>query len=273
MKALTEDKHTKTPHGHSGERRTGDGAARTKDKDAASSLRDQIILDHLVLVKMIAVRVHENLPVHVDLDDLTHAGIMGLIDAASKYDTSKKVAFRSYAKHRIKGAILDSLRQLDWASRDMRRRHKQVESVTRDLVAKLDRAPTESEIAEKIGVDLERWRQMSVDLRMIGLVSASTVGNDSDNPAGHDFPASLESQPDSMCAQEELREALFKAMETLPERYHKVVLLYYTKDKTMKEIGGMLGVNESRISQIHKLALEKMAITLRAAGIHSRRAF
>ena len=253
--ALTEDKRTKT----------GDDQARTK--------RDRMILDHLVLVKMIAVRLHESLPVHVDLDDLTHAGVLGLIDAATKYDASKKVIFRSYAKHRIKGAILDSLRQLDWASRDLRRRHKQVESATRDLSAKLDRTPTESEIAEKLGVGLERWRQMSVDLRMVGLVSASTLSNDADNPAGHDFPAGMESQPDSICAQEELREALLKAMETLPERYHKVVLLYYTKDKTMKEIGGMLGVNESRVSQIHKLALEKMATTLRAAGIHSRQAF
>jgi RNA polymerase sigma factor for flagellar operon FliA len=273
MKALapTEDKHTKAPHGRSAEKRTGP-VQKSKD-DTARSERDQIILDHLVLVKMIAVRVHENLPVHVDLDDLTHAGILGLIDAAGKYDAGKKVIFRSYAKHRIKGAILDSLRQLDWASRDMRRRHKQVETVTRDLSSKLDRAPTESEIAEKIGVDLDRWRQMSVDLRMIGLVSASAVSNDADNPAAHDFPASLESQPDSICAQEELREALFKAMQTLPERYHKVVFLYYTKDKTMKEIGGMLGVNESRVSQIHKLALEKMAMTLRASGIHSRQAF
>jgi RNA polymerase sigma factor for flagellar operon FliA len=251
--------------------------ALTRDKptkaDARRSERDQIILDHLVLVKMIAVRVHENLPVHVDLDDLTHAGILGLIDAASKYDAGKKVIFRSYAKHRIKGAILDSLRQLDWASRDLRRRHKKLESVKRDLSTKLDRVPTESEIAEKMGVGLDRWRQMSVDLRMIGLVSASTSSNDPDNAAGPEFPARPESQPDNLCAREELREVLIKAMKTLPERYHKVVLLYYTKDKTMKEIGGMLGVNESRVSQIHKVALEKMAATLRAAGIQSRHAF
>ena len=88
--------------------------------------RDRIVLEHLPLVKAIAVRVHENLPVHVDLDDLVHAGILGLFDAASKFNPDKQVVFSSYAKHRIKGAILDSLRQLDWASRDLRRRHKQV---------------------------------------------------------------------------------------------------------------------------------------------------
>src|ERR1700724_1988508 len=110
--------------------------------------RDRIILEHLPLVKAIAVRVHENLPVHVDLDDLVHAGVLGLFDAATKYDPEKKVVFQSYAKHRIKGAILDSLRQLDWASRDLRKRQKQLEATTRDLTAQLGRAPTEMEIAE-----------------------------------------------------------------------------------------------------------------------------
>jgi RNA polymerase sigma factor (sigma-70 family) len=117
--------------------------------------RDRIVLEHLPLVKAIAVRVHENLPVHVDLDDLVHAGVLGLFDAASKFNPDKQVAFSSYAKHRIKGAILDSLRQLDWASRDLRRRHKQVEAATRELAATLQRTPTESEIAQKLGVDVE----------------------------------------------------------------------------------------------------------------------
>jgi RNA polymerase sigma factor for flagellar operon FliA len=94
--------------------------------------RDQIVLDHLPLVKAIAIRVHENLPVHVDLDDLIHAGVLGLFDAVLKYDNSKNVAFHAYAKHRIKGAILDNLREMDWASRDLRRRQKQLDTVTRD---------------------------------------------------------------------------------------------------------------------------------------------
>ena len=119
---------------------------------AATAARDEIVLEHLSLVKAIAIRVHENLPVHVDLDDLIHAGVLGLFDAATKYDPDKKVVFQSYAKHRIKGAILDSLRQLDWASRDLRKRQKQLEAVTRDLTAQLGRAPTEMEIAEGAGV-------------------------------------------------------------------------------------------------------------------------
>src|ERR1700732_2022289 len=123
-----------------------------RKRKQSNETRDRIVLEHLPLVKAIAIRVFESLPVHVDLDDLIHAGVMGLFDAVTKYDDTKNVVFHAYAKHRIKGAILDSLRQLDWASRDLRRRHKQVEAVTRDLSAQFERVPTEAEIAAKMGV-------------------------------------------------------------------------------------------------------------------------
>src|ERR1700746_451608 len=116
----------------------------TRRKKISNAARDRIVLDHLPLVKAIAIRVHENLPVHVDLDDLIHAGVLGLFDAVTKYDAEKNVAFHAYAKHRIKGAILDSLRQLDWASRDLRKRQKQVESVTQTLAVKLGRTPQDN---------------------------------------------------------------------------------------------------------------------------------
>jgi RNA polymerase sigma factor FliA len=235
--------------------------------------RDRVVLEHLPLVKAIAVRVHENLPVHVDLDDLVHAGILGLFDAANKFNPEKQVAFSSYAKHRIKGAILDSLRQLDWASRDMRRRHKQVEAATRDLAASLQRNPTEAEVAAKLGMDVERWRNMMLDLRNVGLVSASTRTNENEDLPAPDFPGKPETQPDSICAREQLRHVLGDAMKTLPERYRKVVMLYYSREMTMKEIGGVLGINESRVSQIHKSALEKMMVALQANGITSSQAF
>jgi RNA polymerase sigma factor for flagellar operon FliA len=229
--------------------------------------RDRIVLEHLPLVKAIAVRVHENLPVHVDLDDLVHAGVLGLFDAASKFNPEKQVAFSSYAKHRIKGAILDSLRQLDWASRDLRRRHKQVEAATRELAATLQRTPTESEVAAKLGVDVDRWRQM------MGLISASSRAPEHDDLPAPDFPSKPETQPDNMCSREQMRSVLSVAMKTLPERYQKVVFLYYTNEMTMKEIGGILGINESRVSQIHKSALEKMQVVLQANGIDSVHAF
>ncbi len=248
-------------------------AAKATAQAAKLARRDRVVLEHVPLVKAIAVRVHENLPVHVDLDDLVHAGILGLFDAASKFNPEKQVVFSSYAKHRIKGAILDSLRQLDWASRDMRRRHKQVEAATRDLAAELQRNPTEQEVAQKLGMDAERWRTMMIDLRNVGLISASTRGNEGDDLPAPDFPSKPETHPDSICAREQLRSVLGVAMKTLPERYQKVVLLYYTNEMTMKEIGGILGINESRVSQIHKSALEKMQVALEATGITSAQAF
>jgi len=235
-------------------------------------VRDQIVLEHLSLVRAIAIRVHENLPVHVDLDDLVHAGVLGLFDAVHKYDSSKNVAFQSYAKHRIKGAILDSLRQLDWASRDMRKRQKQMEAVTRDLSTKLGRTPTESEVAKEMGVGLDRWRRMVSEMRTVGLVS-TTVPSEDDGDRVQEFPDTADLQPDRLCAHRQLQSTLARAMEHLPKRYQKVVFLYYTNELTMKEIGDILGVNESRVSQIHKVALRKMANVLESEGIHSAAAF
>lgn len=245
-------------------------------KEAAAaklSKRDRVVVEHLPLVKAIAIRVHENLPVHVDLDDLVHAGVLGLFDAATKYNPDKNVAFSSYAKHRIKGAILDSLRQLDWASRDLRRRHKQLEAATRDLAGELQRQPTEAEIAQRLGVDVDRWRQMMLDMRSVGLISANTRSTEHDELPAPEYPSGPELQPDNMCARSQLKSVLAHAMQGLPDRYKQVVTLYYTNEMTMKEIGGVLGINESRVSQIHKSALEKMSTVLQSAGISSSAAF
>ncbi len=235
--------------------------------------RDEIILEHLPLVRAIAVRVHENLPVHVDLDDLVHAGILGLFDACEKFNPRKQVAFSSYAKHRIKGAILDSLRQLDWASRDLRRRQKQIEAATRELAVVLQRNPTQAEVAEKMGVGEARWRRMMMELRNVGLVSASGRAQERNEPAAPDLQAEEGSQPDQICRQEQLKLHLERALEALPERYRRVVQLYYTHEMTMREIGDRMGINESRVSQIHKAALQKLAVALQAAGIESSAAF
>jgi RNA polymerase sigma factor for flagellar operon FliA len=235
--------------------------------------RDSVVMENLPLVRAIAIRVHDSLPVRVELDDLIHAGIMGLIDAATRYDADRCVTFSSYAKHRIKGAILDSLRQLDWASRDLRRRQKQFEQVTRDLTAELHRHPTDEEVALRMGIDLPRWRDMARELHTVGLISASTRPHEADDTPPPDYPCAPDHHPDRLCAREEMRGKLDDAMKTLPERYRKVVVMYYTNDMTMKEIGGRLGINESRVSQIHKSALEKMAAALSSAGITSSQVF
>lgn len=239
------------------------------NSDHDTSRRDQLVLEHLPLVRAIAVRVYENLPMHVELEDLVHAGILGLFDAAHKFDDTKHVVFRGYAKHRIKGAILDSLRELDWASRDLRRRHKRLEEITRELSAVMERNPTEVEIAEKMGMDLQRWRQVAIELRMVGFLSASTRTVDNEEGPAPDFPAAPDSNPAVMAGQRQLEAVLSAAMSALPLRYQEVIRDYYGAGKTMREIGESLGVNESRVSQIHKAALEKMAENLHASGIRS----
>jgi RNA polymerase sigma factor for flagellar operon FliA len=235
--------------------------------------RDELILEHLSLVTAIATRVRESLPVHVELDDLIHAGVMGLFDAATKYDGDKQVAFSAYAKHRIKGAILDSLRDLDWASRDLRRRQKQVEQATRELSAKLHRQPTESELASEIGVSNARWRQLQVELRNLNMAATQNHKQETDEQPAIEPPCAVEAHPDRVFARTELRSKLGAAMSSLPRRYQQVITLYYERDMTMKEIGATLGVNESRVSQIHKSALARMQASLAQNGIQSAAAF
>jgi RNA polymerase sigma factor for flagellar operon FliA len=239
-----------------------------RQEDVSLQVRDQVVLSHLALVKAIAIRVHENLPIHIELDDLIHAGVLGLFDAVEKYDHCKNVEFQAYAKHRIKGAILDSLRQLDWASRDMRRRQKQADLVTRDFTAKFGRAPTESEVAGEMGCTTERWRRVSMELRFAGPISTSPR-EDMDHTQEMEFAAAADGRPDSICERRELSVTLERAIGRLPERHQKVVFLYYTNQMTMKQIGDVLGVNESRVSQIHKTALKKMHQTLESEGIFS----
>lgn len=242
----------------------------SKHQGDALEQRDRVVLEHLPLVKAIAIRVHESLPVHVDLDDLIHAGVLGLFDAVAKFDSEKNVAFHAYAKHRIKGAILDSLRQLDWASRDLRKRQKRVEALTLDLSAKLGRAPDDAEMAEEMGVSVERWRQMATELATTGLApSPVSAEREGERDFVQEFPATRDLQPDRICQRREMQGALRRAIGALPERYQTVVFLYYSNDLTMKEIGDRIGVNESRVSQIHKTALKKMAAALESEGIKS----
>jgi RNA polymerase sigma factor for flagellar operon FliA len=231
--------------------------------------RDRIVLEHLDLVKAIAYAIRKSLPTYVDCDDLVQAGTLGLIDAADKYDSTKKIPFSAYAKHRIRGAILDSLRKLDWASRSTRRRHKLITEAVAQLTAEFKRAPLDSEIAGKLGIDLAACRRTMLELHNGAPVSSSYYnGDDKDLPepktaGGH------ETQPEFICLHQEMRGVLDEALKTLPERHQKVVLMYYRKDMSMKEIGSALNVNESRVSQIHKAALAKMAVTLKANGIAS----
>ena len=235
--------------------------------------RDELITEHIHLVTAIASHVQKSVPVHIELDDLIHAGTMGLFDAATKYRDDKEVAFPTYAKHRIRGAILDSLRQQDWASRDLRKRYKQVETTKNELTTKLGRTPTETEIAQEMGLNPRRWQALMVDFRNLGAAAIQLHANDHDDQPAAEIPATPAEAPDSLFARAELRGRLSAALQTLPERYQQVVKMYYHGELSMKEIGGAMGVNESRVSQIHKAALQKMQAALSTAGICSAAAF
>ena len=235
--------------------------------------RDELILEHMSLVTAIAAHIQRSVPVHIELDDLVHAGIMGLFDAATKYRDDKDVAFPTYAKHRIRGAILDSLRQQDWASRDLRKRFKQLETVTRELTAKLERTPTEAEVAAAMGLSTRRWQALMVDFRNLGMAALQQHSGEREETVACEAVSAPAAAPDQVFARSELRHKLQFAMKTLPARYRQVVKLYYERDLTMKEIGGLLGVNESRVSQIHKSALERMQSALSGSGISSAAAF
>jgi RNA polymerase sigma factor FliA len=234
--------------------------------------RDALVLAHLPVAKAIGRRILATSARHADLQDLVQAGILGLIDAAHKFDPKKHVAFSIYAKYRITGAMLDSLRELDWATRDMRRQQKQVEAARRALEGALLRAPTESEVANKLGMEIGRCQKMMGNLN-VGPVSVSTHANENGDFPTPDFPCSIDIHPDRICARSQLRGLLEDATNTLPVRYQQVVRFYYGSEMTMSDIGRRLAINESRVSQIHKIALQKMATVLHGYGIDSIRAF
>jgi len=243
----------------------------------AHAQRDAIVMSHLPLVRAIAGRVRESLPVQVELDDLVHAGVLGLFDAVQKYDPAKRVLFHLYAKHRIRGAILDSLRQLDWASRDLRKRSKHIEAVAQKLSHRLGRTPNEAELAREMGVSLARWRKQIFELHTAGLgCGQNHLARPASEPIERlaaETPKSEEEMPDRCCARQQLRHFLALALRALPARYQQVVVLYYNQGRTMKQIGRHLGVNESRVSQIHKAALEKLQQALRGRGISTAEMF
>ncbi len=238
---------------------------------ALVATRDQLITENLHLVHSIASHMKRSMSVHVELDDLVHAGMMGLFDAATKFSADKEVSFAGYAKHRIRGAILDSLRQLDFASRDLRKRLKMVGTVTRELAAKLHREPREEEVAAEMGLDSKQWQALMVDYHNLG--AAAMTRAERDDQRTPEVPCAATEVPDQVFARREMRHKLSTVLQALPERHQQVVTMYYEGDMTMKEIGESLGVNESRVSQIHKSALLKMQAVLASSGVSSAAAF
>lgn len=234
--------------------------------------RERLILAHLPLVKKIAAQVIQRLPANVNQDDLVQAGLLGLFDAITKYDLGKKVQFGFYAKYRIKGAMIDSLRRLDWGSRDVRKRHRRLEAAAHDLSAKFHRRPTMTELADKLGMKVARVQRTITDFHATQLLSSSSRADYRDERP-LDVPDRAELRPDALLARKELDGAMHNVIKTLPVRHQTLLSLYYVEGLTMRAIGRVLGVEESRISQIHKVAIEKIARILHSSGIHSSKAY
>ncbi len=222
--------------------------------------RDRILLEHLPQVKYIARRIHERLPAQVPLDDLIHAGVLGLIDAVSKFDSTKNVQLKSYAKFRIRGAILDSLRQLDWSPRKLRRQARRIEEVHNDLKVRLGRVATEPELAAELGMVLADFQHLLGELRGLDISSlqAEATETQSEEELISDRPAAAEQGPFKQCLHGELKSLVSTALDDLDEKERRVVTLYYLEELTMKEVGSVLGIGESRVSQIHSGAVIRL---------------
>lgn len=245
-----------------------DGAADESVESGTATERDVLLMEHLPTVRYLARRIHERLPQHVELDDLISAGVVGLIDAFSKFDHTKKVQFKSYAQFRIRGAILDSLRTLDWSPRELRRKGRAVEEAVRSATQKVGRAPSEQEIAKEMDLSLSEYQLLLGELKglEIGSLHMERSEDSGDEELAY-VPGSPEDDPLFLCLKGEMKQRLADAIDELPEKERMVLTLYYYEELTMKEIGLTLGVVESRVSQIHSSAVVRLRASL--AGLHN----
>lgn len=227
-------------------------------KTKSPQLRDKFIRQYMPLVKYVAGKLAVGMPGSVEFDDLVGFGQFGLLDAIEKFDPGKNVKFKTYAVTRIRGAIFDELRQLDWVPRSVRQKSREIEDTIVELESKLGRTATDAEIAEKLGVSESEYQQTVMKVSGTSVLSLNDVwysGNDNDHMSIGDSiesPSSL--NPDVQVEREEIRKVIIQAINELPEKEKMVIVLYYHEDLTFKEIGQVLEVSESRISQLHTKA-------------------
>ncbi|MEO6392663.1 MAG: FliA/WhiG family RNA polymerase sigma factor [Pyrinomonadaceae bacterium] len=224
--------------------------------------RRSLTESHLPLVKFTADRLAAKLPPTVDREDLVGAGMLGLLDAVDKYDPQRGVLFKTYAEMRVRGAMLDSLRTLDWAPRSMRRRARAVEATFAELEQQFNRPASEEEVALELGMPLPDFHLLLGDLRGLTITELDQPANEDANSQVKRIPVDHGSTPFMQYERAETRERLAHAIDGLPPRDRQVVALYYLEELSMKEIGSMLGVTESRVSQIHTQAVLRLRSAL-----------
>lgn len=240
--------------------------ARTKDQ----GIRDRLILTYAPLVKYVAGRLGSGLPAHVDEGDLVSYGLLGLIGAIERFDPTREIKFETYAISRIKGAIIDELRALDWVPRSVRARARDIERAIAELESKLGRAPTDEEISAKVGITVAELENSLTEISRSSIAALDELwtmsGEGGDQVSLLDTLEDTDgSDPQNALAQTELREALGESIARLPEREKLVVTLYYYEELTLREIGEVLGVTESRVSQLHTKAILRLKSRLLGA--------
>jgi RNA polymerase sigma factor FliA len=240
---------------------------------ADPAVRDRLIVTYAPLVKYVAGRLGSGLPAHVDDEDLVSYGLLGLIGAIERYDPERDVKFETYAIARIRGAIIDELRALDWVPRSVRSRARDIERAIGELEAKLGRVPSDEEIAGKLGLTTEELDESLSEISRSSIAALDELwtisGSGGDQVALIDTIEDVDApDPQSALSQVELREAIADSIARLPEREKLVVTLYYYEELTLREIGEVLGVTESRVSQLHTKAV--LRLKARLAGSATR---
>ena len=227
--------------------------------------RNKLVVRELPQVYYVASRIRERLPKNVELEDLVQAGVIGLLEACRSYDGSKDAQFSTFAKFRIRGAILDSLRKLDWGSRTLRRRGREISSTIVKLESQLGRKPDEEEIAEDMQMGLDELQDMQTQLDGLHLVGQLT-NSTNDHAESYDLiesaPSTGEDNPFELCLKGERKEQLAEAVSQMSEREQLILSLYYNEELTMMEVSKIVGIAVSRVSQIHAAAMVKLRASL-----------
>ena len=227
-------------------------------RQRTAEIREKIILEYAPLVKVVAGRLSMYLGYSVEYDDMVSYGVFGLIDAIDKFDTTKEVKFETYASLRIRGAILDQIRKMDWIPRTIRQRQKQMDTVMKEIEQRTGREATDEEVAAGLGISPDEFLEWQTQLKANNIISLNEYVEQGSDLSCEKSPAGSYEMPEAVVEKSELKEMLEEALELLTEKEKKVVLLYYYEDLTLKEISRVLEVSESRISQLHTKALQKM---------------
>ena len=239
-----------------GKKKLWEEYARTKSPE----VREKIILEYAPLVKVVAGRLSMYLGYNVEYEDLVSYGIFGLIDAIDKFDFLKDVKFETYASLRIRGSILDQIRKMDWIPRTIRQKQKKIDAVIRDIETRYGRSATDEEISAGLGITGEEYLDWQSQMKITNVVSLNEFleqGSEVPNESAQSKSSQFDS-PEEVLEREEIKKMLIESLDLLTEKERKVIVFYYYEDLTLKESSNILGVSESRISQLHTRALQKM---------------